>query len=189
MDYTPLLFATMFSVSTELVTSALRQAHIWQGIKKRKKERNTSSEHQRLRSKISMQICKTSKPFPADIRKALLHVPHVLSFPQIIPHDFPNSQIFHLVTHSTFSTVISPARLKIAIQSSGKLNKVLFTVKKITSLRLFFNDDNASANQRFWQNKGMKTCSIAWSLSLFLAQWVGLPPLESDLLDSNPEFV
>lgn len=90
---------------------------------------------------------------PSDIRKALLHVLHVLSFPQIILHDFPNSQIFHLVTHSTFSTVTSPAKLKIVILSSGKLNKVLFTVKAITPLRLFFNDDNALANQRFWHSK------------------------------------
>lgn len=106
-----------------------------------------------------MRVCKTSKPFPADIRKALLHVPHVLSFPQIIPHDFPNSQIFHLVTHSTFSRVISFAELKIAVLSSGKLNKALFTVKRIISLRLvFFNDDDASAKFfiLFGQKKSMK---------------------------------
>lgn len=90
------------------------------------------------KSKKSMRVCKTSKPFPADIRKALLHVPRVLSFPQIIPHDFPTSRIFHLVTHSTFSRVISFAELKIAILSSGELNKALFTVKRIISLRLFF---------------------------------------------------
>lgn len=139
------LFATMSSVSKGLVTSALRQTRVWGGIKNQ--NRNTSSKHQRLRSKISMHICKTSKSFPADIRKVLLCVPDVLNFPQIIPHDFPNSRIFHLVTHSTFSTVISFEDLKIAILSSGKLSKVLFIVKEITSLRLFFNNDNTSVNQ------------------------------------------
>lgn len=88
---------------------------------KRNKLKSTSSENQQLRSKNSMYVCQTDKPFNADIRRALLHVLHVLSFPQMIPHDFPNSRFFHLVTHSIFSTVISFAELKIVILSSGKL--------------------------------------------------------------------
>lgn len=91
-----------------------------------------------LRFKKFTYVCKIFRFFFVDIRKVLLYVFYVLSFFRIILYDFFNLRIFYLVIYLIFSIVIFFVELKIVILLSGKLNKVLFIVKKIIFLRLFF---------------------------------------------------